>query len=78
MYKIAHNVLLVLRQRILFAFDKEYFITYNFDPTQKFDFILTKKFYLNWLQSTRNQCLYTFINIIKPWNIFDFIDFCGP
>ena len=85
MYKIAHNVLLVLkyqkkwRKNLAFAFEKIFWsisILTSFDLTQNFDFILTYKIYLNRLQSTRNQCWYKFDDITKPWKIFDLTDFC--
>ena len=72
MYKIALKVSLVLKypekwkKELLFAFKKFFLIAYNFDLTQNFDFILTYKIYLNQLQSTRNQCWYTFDDIIEP------------
>ena len=55
-----------------------YLSTDNFDLTQNFDFILTYKIYLDWLQSTRNQSWFTFGDTIKSWINFDLIDFCGP
>ena len=59
------------------CFWKKVLITYNFYLTQNFDFSLTNKIWLNWLQSTRNQCWYTFDDIKKLWKFFDFIDFSG-
>ena len=36
---------------LLFVIEKELLIIYNFDLTQIFDFNLTYKIYINWLQS---------------------------
>ena len=46
-------------KNLLFAFEKDFLITYNFD------FILDYEIYRNWLQSTRNQC-WTFDDTKKP------------
>ena len=76
MYKIARNVSLVLKYQnkmkkktFCLLFKKNFWshtILTNFGQTQNFDFILTYKIYLNWLQSTRNQCQYTFDDIKTP------------